>query len=626
MDKIDPKSEILSRVIADHDAIKSLDYAECALLAAALREQIIKTCADYGGHLSSNLGVVELTIALHRVFDLPKDKLIFDVGHQAYAHKILTGRSLENLGDIGKTSCFQKRDESPFDPYEAGHSSTSISAVSAFSYARDERKEKYEIIGLIGDASIANGLAFEALNDLGQRKSRAIIVLNDNDMSITQPKGGLSRFFRSVSTSRAYISIKEKMREGEDESKFRKSFNGVLYRIKNWFKRHLIGENMFDNLGFSYIGPFDGHNLFKIEKALRRAKNSSRPIIVHFRTIKGKGYPYSESDQIGYWHSTTPFHIGTGRPKAEHPGLMSWSHYYADLIHSALENRSETRLISASTLKGSGLEKSFALFPTRCIDFGIAEEHALTFAGALSLEGFHPIVSIYSTFLQRAYDELFHDCARLKSNMTIILDRACLDGKLGNTHQGIYDEAFLKGIPGVTLAMAADKAIARQLLAQSFDKKGVFIIRCPRELVDERHEPPANELPYLRFRYEGRTHAKKLAIVAVGPKEKELLKLLEKNFLDAELIDPVYLFPFQKDNVLPLLKYENLIIYDAYGTRNGFAETLSSALGEYGYQGKLFIRAISNEFVGQGKYEQQLAEFGLLPSQVLDLAKSVLGK
>ena len=624
MNNLDEAELIYQKVVEDPKALKSLSSGELEVLCHRLRDKIINACADYGGHLSSNLGDVELTVALHRYFNFPEDKLIFDVGHQAYAHKLLSGRSLDHIGEEGMTACFQKISESPYDPYEAGHSSTSLSAAGAFALLRDERGENSEIVVLIGDASIVNGLSFEALNDLGDRNHKVWIILNDNDMSISPPSGAVGNLFRGISTGKGYNKSKHGLEIALKKTGVGRFFLRTLTAIKNGLKRHLVPLNLFDNFGLQYIGPVDGHNIKAIERALAKGKRTPKSVVIHVRTTKGKGYPYAEGDKTGYWHGTSPFYVGTGQPKNTHPGFISWSHFFSDLTYTALENHPEAKLVVPATLKGSGLEKTFGHFPNRCFDFGIAEEHAITFAGALALQKSHPIVCIYSTFLQRAYDEVFHDCARMNVDMTILIDRACMDGKYGDTHQGVYDVAYLSSIPGVTVTMPADKAVAKALMEQSFQHHGVFAIRYPRDLLDERVEPPTIDLPYLRFRYEGNSKSKKVAVVAVGPKEKEILGLIKKNYLDVEVIDPVYLCPLQKDNILPLLSYANIVIYDAYSTENGFAKSLMAGLAEFGYKGKITVRAIPNQFIGQNTYEKQLKQFGLHPTQILSVIKEIV--
>ena len=610
--------------LADPKGLSSMSPAELTRLCAALRTEIIRVCSLYGGHLSSNLGDVELTVALHKRFDFAHDKLIFDVGHQCYAHKLLTGRSLEHLNEQGQVAGFQKMAESIYDPWEAGHSSTSLSAAQAFALAREEKGEKYDVVAFIGDSSIVNGLALEALNNIGFGPHKVIVILNDNDMSISQPVGAIGNFFRRISTGRGYIRMKHGYRRVLQKTRFGRWVYGWTSRFKSWLKRKLVAPNLFDNLGFNYIGPIDGHNLKALDKAILRAKRSDDSVVLHVRTTKGKGYGYAENDLTGYWHGVTPFDIATGMPKNFHPGLISWSHFFADLTDDILKDKPNSHLVVPATRKGSGLEKAFASYPNRCHDVGIAEEHAATLCGALAVNGVHPILSIYSTFMQRCYDEISHDCARVKANMTILVDRAGLVGKNGDTHQGIYDVAYLKSIPNVVIAMPSTKAIARALYYQSFDGHGVFAIRYPREMVVESEDFMQCELPFMRWRYEKNSTSKKLAIVAVGPKEKEFLELAKSRYLDAEIVDPVYLFPLQKDNVLPLLSYQAILIYDAYGTKEGFADSLLAALCEFGYHGKVVVRAIPNQFVAHASAKEQLSQFGLLPEQILQEAKAIL--
>ena len=606
--------------------LKGMSYPELSCLCADIRKELIRVCSTYGGHLSSNLGDVELTVALHRCFDFSKDKLIFDVGHQCYTHKILTGRSLEHLNEKGQVAGFQKRAESPYDPWEAGHSSTSISAAEAFAMARDEKGKKYDVVAFVGDSSIVNGLAFEALNHVGNSPSKIIVILNDNEMSIGRPVGALARMFSNISTGRAYTKAKSGYRRAMTKTRIGRKLYDWSRGVKDWFKRKVVPTTIFDNLGFTYINSVDGHNIKAIEKALKRAKRATKSVVVHVCTIKGKGYSYAENDRTGYWHGVTPFDVETGRPKSLHPGFISWSHFIADLTAEIMGEKKESHLVVPATAKGSGLEKAFASYPERCHDVGIAEEHAATLCGALAVNGIHPILSIYSTFLQRAYDEISHDCARMKVDMTILIDRAGFVGGNGDTHQGIYDVAYLKSIPNVVITMPSTKAIARALYFQSFDHHGVFAIRFPREMVRDSEESTGAYLPYMRWRYEENSTSKHLALIAVGPREKEILELAKKRFLDAEIIDPVYLFPLQKDNIIPLLSYENILIYDSYGTKEGFADSLLAALAEHGYKGNLLVRAIPNVFVQHAKKDEQLSEFGLLPQQVILEAEAILAK
>ncbi|MCR5490810.1 MAG: hypothetical protein K6F32_01635, partial [Bacilli bacterium] len=552
----------------------------------------------------------------------PEDKLIFDVGHQCYAHKLLTGRSLDHLNEGGYCAGFQKICESPYDPYEAGHSSTSISAAEAFAIARDLKQEKFDIVAVIGDSSVVNGLSFEALNDLAARNHKVIIVLNDNDMSISRPTGAIGRFFRKISTGKGYNKIKKGFRRLIYRGPVGKAVYNFTYGLKSSIKRKLVPLTMFDNMGFTYMGPYDGHNLKVLEKNLKRAKNASKPVIFHVTTIKGKGYRPAENDRTGYWHGVTPFNIEDGTPKKQHPGFISWSHYFADLTKSYMDANDKAFLVTPATLKGSGLEDSFKAHPERCMDVGIAEEHATTLCGALALEGFHPILSIYSTFLQRSYDELSHDCARMKIDMTLLIDRAGMVGKNGDTHQGIYDAAYLKSIPGVTLTMPSTKAIAHTLYEQSFGHHGVFGIRFSREMVAIDEDDSLLDLEYGKFLpiHKG---SGKTALLTVGPLGRKLADLAVEAGLDVDVIDPVYLVPVNQDEIRKLLDYQHVFVYDPYSTIEGFSREVAAILMELGYHGKVTLKAIGNEFVPQDSLAKQLDQFGLAPETVLEDLKAI---
>lgn len=559
--------------------IKTADYDVLNELCADIRKEIVEATAKNGGHLSSNLGAVELTVAIHRNFDLPKDKLIFDVGHQSYTHKLLSGRSLKGIGQKDGVSEFQKLNESPFDPFSAGHSSTSISAAEGFAIVRDQNKEDYNIVALIGDAAIMNGLALEAINHLSYTKSKVIIVLNDNEMSITSPIGGFQKC----------------------------GFDSVA--------------KLYEDMGFKYVGPIDGHDLKALDEALSEAKKSDRTVLIHCKTKKGKGYAPSEVDDYGYWHATSPFDIETGKPLDLHPNKISWSHYCADLAEEILEKYPNTNLIVPATLKGSNLDVCFAKFPTRTFDVGIAEEHALTLASAMALAGSHPIVTIYSTFMQRAYDEILHDCARQHANITVFVDRAGLIGMTGATHNGIYDVAYLMTIPGVVITMPSTKNEALTLAKESLGEHGVFFIRAPREFLD-KEEANLENLSFGRWRFVEERENKKLILVGVGPDGRKLNDLLKANGIEASYVNPLYLNSFDKDDVAKLLGYENILVYDSYGVENGFASKLGSVLMKAGYKGKFIAKAIGNDFVSHMSIKEQKSLYGLNPEEMLEFIKA----
>ena len=386
--------------IKDPTFLKDISYKNLDVLSTDIADYLVDVTSKTGGHLSSNLGVVDATIALCRSFDFSKDKIIFDVGHQSYTYKLLTGRDLTSLRQKDGISGFQKTGESPYDHYECGHSSTSISAALGMATARDLKNENYDVISFIGDSSIVNGLAFEGLNNCRDNKHKIIIVLNDNEMSISRPVGGVSHLLRKFQFSKLYARSKNIFVRITSKGKVGKKVYNFFYKLKNNIKRRFLTMTIFDNLGFSVIGPIDGHDIKGMEKAFLKAKRNSKSTMVIIKTIKGKGYKYCEEDKTGKWHGVSPFNKETGEPLRK-PGL-SWSEYFSDLIDKKMMNDKSVVTITPATGYGSELNNIENYYPTRIIDVGIAEEHALTYASGLSISGIHPIICIYSTFLQRA--------------------------------------------------------------------------------------------------------------------------------------------------------------------------------------------------------------------------------
>ena len=619
--KVNKVKHINLSEIKNPQFLKDLSYKELDTLASDIRGEILRVTSTYGGHLSSNLGAVELTIALNRSFDFSKDKLIFDVGHQCYTHKILTGRSLEHLRTKDGPSGFQKRNESIYDCYEAGHSSTSISAANGFAIARDLNHEKYDIVAFIGDASIVSGLAFEGMNNLAHSNHKVIIVLNDNGMSISKPVGALASRFAKISTSAGYNRFKSSMKKSFKKGKVRNSIYNFFAGIKNWFKRHLTEPTIFTDLGFAYIGPIDGHNIKAIEKAIKRAKNVDKSVVIHACTLKGKGYKYAENDETGYWHGVSAFDLESGAPKNKHESEISWSHLYSDICEEELKNHEKAILISPATIKGAGLDSLSDDLKDRIIDVGIAEEHAVTLASALSLSGYHPIISIYSTFLQRAYDEVSHDLARMDCNATFLVDRSGLVGADGETHQGIYDEAYLSSIPNVTVTIASNADEAKALFDESFNNHGPFFIRLPRTLIKKPEEINEVNIPYGTWLKLSEDPSKKLAIISCGPTVRELLHLLKENGINATLINALYLNPIDEKMLSELLQYSKIVIYDPYSTRGSLVNLASAYLLENEFKGALKAHFVPNEFVKQASISEQLEKYHLLPKQIIETLK-----
>ena len=600
--------------ISSPDFVKDLSYPELEVLSEDIRNYILDVTSKNGGHVSSNLGAVEATIALCRNFDFSKDKIIFDVGHQSYTYKILTGRKLDNLRKKDGVSGFQKINESPYDHFECGHSSTSISAAMGMAVARDLNHEKYNIIAFIGDSSISNGLAAEGLNSLVSSGHKVIIVLNDNNMSISKPVGGLSSTFRKFSSSGVYVKSKNGIRRVFQKTRFGRWCLRRLTSFKNWFKRKVINLSSFESIGYKMIGPVDGHYIKHMDKAFAIAKKANGPVIVHIKTIKGKGYPYAENDENGDWHGVGEFNKETGYILVKDG--ISWSEQYDIVLKDEMEINDKIVTIVPATEHGSALDNLFELYPERTIDVGIAEEHALTLAGGLAISGYHPVVSIYSTFLQRAYDELFHDLARMNLNATILIDRAGLVGADGDTHQGIYDEAFLYTIPNVTITMASRACESLSLMKESMCDHGVFAIRYPRENVYETPDP-VKKIPYGSWKEE--LVGKKTAIVAVGPVAIMLKDQLLQKKIDVTLYNAIYLRPMDEEKIKKLVSYDKVIIYNPYATREGFANALETRLFELGYKGQVIVKTVPTQTVNQASIEEQRKEFGLLIEDILQL-------
>lgn len=612
------------RDIKDPEFLKELNYRSLDLLSEKIRREIIDKTSKYGGHLSSNLGVVEITIALHRMFNFKHDKLIFDVGHQSYTHKILTGRSLEYLRNRNGVSGFQKICESYYDCFEAGHSSTSLSAAQGFALNRDARGEKYDVVAVIGDGSIVNGLAFEALNNISHNNNKVIIILNDNEMSISRPTGGMGRFFAKISTASGYTNFKISYRRFMFKTRMGHALYNFTSRIKNAIKQKLVPTTYFDDMGFQYIGCIDGHNIKALEKAIARAKRTTKSVVLHVATVKGKGYRYAENDTTGYWHGVTPFEIESGKPKNLHPEELSWSHLFSDLLTALMAERNDLVIISPATVKGSGLEDLFSAYPKRTFDVGIAEGHALTLASGLAVAGTHPIVSIYSTFMQRAFDQIIHDIARMNLNITFLVDRSGLVGLDGETHQGIYDESFLLSTPNTVVTMPSSDKEAKYLLNESLKQHGPFFIRYPRDLLKKNHLIQEENHQFGKWIMERVANSKRVAVIAVGQLLRSLKELIIEADLDVTLVNALFLKPHDHEMLSSLSEYETIVIYDAYATEFGFVSYLKTKLCEMSYKGQIMSFAIPDVFVTQAKISEQLEEFGLLPKQVFEEIKKLL--
>lgn len=466
--------------IKDPSFIKKLSTPEMQVLCQDIRTFLIDSLSKTGGHVSSNLGVVELTVAMHKVFTSPKDKFIWDVGHQVYIHKILTGRAnqFSTLRQFKGLSGFPKRKESVHDCWETGHASTSISAAVGMAYARDLSDEDYHVVAVIGDGSLTGGMAYEALNQIGHTNKRLIVIINDNEMAISPNVGALHNLFGSIRTNESYLTTKRCLKKLLKNTSF---LNRVMYRAKGSLKRFVIGDIPFDAMGFKYFGPVDGHNLDDLIKNLNFAKKADKPVIVHVKTTKGKGFSYAEEDKLGTWHGVGKFNKETGEVAvSQKENTVSWSKLICNGLIELTKHDSRVAVITPAMINGSALNEYQQLYPDRLIDVGIAEEHAVTMAGGMATQGMKPFVSIYSTFFKRAFDQVHHDVARQELNVVFGVDRAGIVGADGETHQGLYDIPMLRPIPNMVMMMPKDANEAYDLLYTAYQINGPVAIRYPR--------------------------------------------------------------------------------------------------------------------------------------------------
>lgn len=623
--------KLLDRINEPND-IKNIDPSEYSELAKEIREFLVRKVSATGGHLASNLGVVELTMALHLFLDLPEDKLIWDVGHQAYTHKLLTGRKddFDTLRQFDGMSGFPKTSESPCDAFNTGHSSTSISVADGIAKARDLKGGKFKVVAVIGDGALSGGLAYEALNNAGSCKSNMIIVLNDNRMSISENVGGMAAYLGKIRTSSKYTGIKMKLEDGLNKvpgigSQVVKS----LKTSKDSVKSLLVPGMFFENMGITYIGPVDGHNIPIILKALNAAAQSKTPVLVHVITKKGKGYRPAEMDPSKF-HGIGPFNKKTGEGPASSETSRTYTEVFANKIVNIARQDNKILAISAAMADGTGLSKFARFFPDRFFDVGIAEEHAVTFAAGLASQGFHPVVAIYSTFLQRAYDQIVHDVALSRLPVTFCIDRAGIVGNDGETHQGIFDISFLSHVPGLILMAPKNALELEEMLEFACKCDCPTAIRYPRgkatEKLSEFNAPL--ELGKAEILTVASTAGFKNVVFAVGRMVKvmyEIAEELSKSEIDLTVVNVRFISPMDTDLAKKAAREANVIFScEENVCRGGFGEALGSFLMEHGFKGKFVNLALPDDYMVQGSPNDIRDSIGFDPDSLLTLIKKVL--
>ncbi len=467
-------------------AIKELNNEQLSKLAIEIREFLLESISRTGGHLASNLGIVELTLAIHYVFESPRDKIIWDVGHQSYVHKLITGRreGFENLRQLGGMSGFPKRAESLHDPFDTGHSSTSLSVAMGLASARDLDKYDFQVISIIGDGSLTAGMAYEALNHIGHEQKKMLVILNDNNMAISKNTGALSKHLNKIRTAQRYTKTKAGIKNTTSKMPFIGKFlTQKLDKAKGTIKYMLVPGTIFEEMGLKYIGPVNGHNLEELIDVLKRVKDFEKPVLLHVVTKKGKGYSFSENHPEKF-HGIGPFDMNTGKAKASSKGL-SYSKVFSSSLAELADNNKSIVAITAAMPDGTGLSLFGLAHPDRYFDVGIAEQHAVTFAAGLASSGKRPFVAMYSSFLQRAYDQLIHDVCLQNLPVAFCIDRAGLVGSDGETHHGSFDLSFLLPIPNLTIWSPKDGYELKRMLCRSLELEGPVAIRYPRGSCNE---------------------------------------------------------------------------------------------------------------------------------------------
>ena len=604
--------------------IKNLSWEELEVLSEEIREFLIEKISVTGGHLAPNLGVVELTMALHLSFDLPADKIVWDVGHQAYTHKILTGRKtgFDELRKYGGMSGFPKRKESDCDCFDTGHSSTSISAAMGLVNARDLLGEKHHVIAVIGDGALTGGMAYEALNNASHLKKNFIIVLNDNKMSISENLGGMSKYLNSIRTADFYNGLKSGVENTLIHMGGQKVAEG-LKRTKDGIKQWFVPGMLFENMGIKYLGPVDGHDIAAMRRVFSEAKRVKGAVIVHVLTKKGCGYEPAEKNPAKF-HGTDPFVIETGLPKKkkEKPN-------YTDVFSAALcklaEKDENVVAITAAMPDGTGLKKFANQYPKRFFDVGIAEEHAVTFAAGLAAGGMTPVVAVYSSFLQRAYDQIVHDVCIQNLHVVFAIDRAGLVGSDGETHQGAYDIAYLNHIPNMTILSPKNKWELADMLRFAVQHDGPIALRYPRGTAYDGLQEFRSPIEYGKSEmiYE----ESDIAILSVGHMMEEAYKVwkqLKEKGYNCTLVNARFVKPMDTDMLHKLAGTHKIFVTIEEGIANGgFGQSVSQFVYQNGLDVKVLVNAIQDQYVEQGSIGQLRKQIKLDADSIVEKVESI---
>lgn len=603
-------SNLLEQITEPND-IKKIPEDQLPQLALEIRKLILAATSKNGGHLASSLGTVELTMALHRCMDFPEDKLIWDVGHQSYTHKILTGRKeqFQTLRTYGGISGFPKRAESACDAFDTGHSSTSVSVAAGMVKARQLRGTKERVVAVIGDGSLSGGLAYEGLNNVGRFKTNLIIILNDNEMSISRNVGSMANYLGKVRMSSNYIDFKGNLEQVLNRSAFGERLAKSLKKTKDSIKQMIIPGEFFTEMGLAYFGPMDGHDIALLEHAFHVAEKIPGPVLLHVVTKKGKGYRYAEAEPSRF-HGIDPFRIATGE-QVNAKKKETFTDCFGKAVTELGRKHSDVVAITAAMTGGTGLTRFQSEFPERFFDVGIAEEHAVTFAAGLAASGMRPVVAIYSTFLQRAYDQIVHDVAIGSLPVTFAVDRAGIVGNDGETHQGIFDIAYLSHIPNLTVMAPANGEELAKMLAFAHRMPGPAAIRYPRGNAGCERIGDCGTQELVQGKAEVLSREREIALVFVGPYYElalQVQEMLHARGHSASIVNARFVAPFDRACIRELAENHSLLVTVEEGIgRGGFGEQLAAFVMEERLPMRVVPVALPERFLAQAE-QQQLRE------------------
>lgn len=612
------------------DDIKCATYEELDQLAEEIRKFLVEKLSVTGGHLAPNLGVVELTLALHYLFDSPRDKIIWDVGHQSYVHKILTGRvaGFDSLRQFGGLGGFPKLSESEHDVFETGHSSTSISSAIGFALARDLKGDDHRVIAVIGDGALTGGMAFEAMNYLGYKKNKMIIILNDNKMSISQNVGGVHNYLEKLRTNQGYLRAKKKFRDFTKKIPLGEGIFNFSQKIRDSLKYLVVEGILFEEIGLTYLGPVDGHDIPSLIEILENADKLDEPVLVHVLTEKGRGFQPAEFSP-DVFHGIGRYDINSGE-LIQTGSTPNYTSIFADTLVKLAATNEEIVAITAAMPAGTGLDKFQEAYPERFFDVGIAEQHAVTMAAGMALAGFIPVVAIYSTFLQRAYDQVLHDAARQNAHVIFAIDRAGLVGADGDTHHGIFDIAYLRSIPNMTIMMPKDERELQNMLYTAMSCcSGPVVVRYPRAngfgipLSDEYEEIEIGSFETIRA-------GEQVAILALGPMlelAKKAAEELTSEGINTQVVNARFIKPLDEKYLLELAAAGFKILTVEEGVKyGGFGASLLEFYSSQELSVTVECIGIADEFVTHGNTDRLREHVGLTVENIVDKVKNLIKK